>query len=87
MDKIRGFSTNVANYDPIGSTDRLCPPEAFRRGGNVAHYCHYENPGHACCQYDPCQRINEYNSAPTELIYVQVPLMCIKKLKCIRVLC
>lgn len=70
MEMIRGFSTNVANYDPVGSVHTACPETAFLKS-NVAHYCQFENPTHVCCQYDPCERIAIFNSAPTELVYTQ----------------
>ena len=38
---IRGFSTNVANYQPLGaSAEHMCPASAFAETG-----IHYENDG------------------------------------------
>jgi len=39
MGSIRGFSTNVANYDPTGTVG--CPPAAFTPGENVGHFCNW----------------------------------------------
>tara|TARA_B110001452_G_scaffold171935_1_gene143991 strand:- start:415 stop:2154 length:1740 start_codon:yes stop_codon:yes gene_type:complete len=69
----RGFSTNVANYNPLGLP---CPAEAFSRGETPAHYCRWVAPSAPCCtqQLGPCERtrLAEYNSGAGELMYAQL---------------
>jgi len=57
--KIRGFSTNVANYQPIGTQ---CPGVnwCMPNGGHT---------GDACCA-DPCRLEGSYNPCNNELNYV-----------------
>ena len=62
---LRGFATNVANYQPIGI---MCP---FQSSDNVRNdYClsgqHQSDP---CCA-DPCNLEASYNPANNELNYV-----------------
>jgi len=56
--KIRGFSTNVANYQPLGVP---CPSVGYCLNG--------QNQGAACCQ-DPCKLEGQYNPANNEMNYV-----------------
>jgi len=77
LDKIRGFTTNVANYQPLGE-GALCPAEAYERAGEMLHgavlgvadWCkkHVE---HACCTEDPCEVLGLGSGGSTELSYVQ----------------
>jgi len=60
--KMRGFATNVANYQPLGSV--LCPEPGFCRGG--------QNGKHACCQEDPCKLRADWNWGHNELNYIDV---------------
>lgn len=55
---LRGFSTNVANYQALG---KLCPRD---------HDCK-EDPDHDCCD-DPCGLIKQGNPANNELNYAQL---------------
>jgi cellulose 1,4-beta-cellobiosidase len=59
LPKIRGFATNVANYQPLGTP---CPS---------AGWClpHLGRTGDACCA-DSCGIVLEYNSANNEHNYV-----------------
>ena len=62
---LRGFATNVANYQPIGI---MCPFQSS--GGTRNDYClggqHQNDP---CCA-DPCKLQPQYNPANNELNYV-----------------
>ena len=62
---LRGFATNVANYQPIGI---MCPFQSS--GGTRNDYClggqHQNDP---CCA-DPCRLQPQYNPANNELNYV-----------------
>jgi cellulose 1,4-beta-cellobiosidase len=59
-DKLRGFSTNVANYQPLG---QACP---------TFDWClPSSHPGDACCE-DPCHLESQYNPGVQEHQYVQV---------------
>jgi cellulose 1,4-beta-cellobiosidase len=61
--KIRGFATNVANYQPIGI---MCPNVT----SNGQPYCLVQaNQGNACCS-DPCKLETQYNGCNNELNYV-----------------
>lgn len=55
---LRGFSTNVANYQPLGIQ---CPTQQWCL--NNAH------PTDPCCS-DPCKLLTQYNSANNERNYV-----------------
>lgn len=59
-DKIRGFSTNVANYNPVG---QKCP--------NVGTCRESASGKHPCCRTDPCKMASQYNAGHTEINYVQ----------------
>lgn len=69
FDKIRGFSTNVAGYQPLG---QMCPwepdsnAEPYRNG-----YClNHKHANSECCA-DPCSLLNQWDSAQNELNYAQ----------------
>jgi len=57
LGKIRGFSTNVANYQPLGVQ---CPQVGYCLNGQ-----HQSDP---CCA-DPCKLESQYNPANNELNY------------------
>lgn len=59
--KIRGFATNVANYQPLG---KMCPQ---------VDWClpHNNKLGDECCR-DPCKLTTQYNGCVNELNYVQL---------------
>ena len=64
---LRGFSTNVANYQPIGI---MCP---FQSSDGIRNdYClngqHQSDP---CCA-DPCALESQYNSGNNELNYANI---------------
>merc|ERR1712190_313879 len=66
MSKLRGFSTNVANYQALGS---LCPfePDQGSRNG----YClNGKHASDACCA-DPCKLLGQWNPGNNELNYAQ----------------
>jgi len=58
FNKIRGFSTNVANYQPLGIA---CPQVGWCLNG--------QHQNDACCA-DPCRLEGQYNPAQNELNYV-----------------
>jgi len=60
--KIRGFATNVANYQPLGS--KICTTPGTCRGGMGGN-----DP---CCQDDPCGLQTEWNWAHNEVNYIDV---------------
>lgn len=60
--KIRGFATNVANYQPIGEIK--CPAPGTCRG--------WQGNGEACCKDDPCGLRSNWNWAHNELNYVDL---------------
>jgi len=76
LDKIRGFSTNVANYQTLG-LEELCPAAAFAQAGQVVHgatqgvaeWC--KTNTHSCCDTDPCDVMNLGSGGATELSFVQ----------------
>jgi cellulose 1,4-beta-cellobiosidase len=64
-DKVRGFATNVANYQPIGT---LCP---WSGSGTRNDYClNGQHQSDACCA-DPCRLEGQWNDANNELNYAQ----------------
>jgi cellulose 1,4-beta-cellobiosidase len=68
MDKMQGFATNVANYQPIGI---MCPWTATQsptRNDYCLSGAHQSDP---CCA-DPCQLESQYNDGNNELNYAQV---------------
>merc|ERR1712216_915714 len=66
FDKMRGFSTNVAYYQPTGIQCPWQPDQGYRNG-----YClngkHQSDP---CCA-DPCRLEGQWNPANNELNYAQ----------------
>jgi cellulose 1,4-beta-cellobiosidase len=66
FDKMRGFSTNVANYQPLGIQCPWAPDQGYRNG-----YClngkHASDP---CCT-DPCKLEAQWNQGNNELNYAQ----------------
>lgn len=64
VDKIRGFATNVANYQALGVQCPWCPDQGTRNG-----YClngkHKNDP---CCA-DPCALLSQWNFGNNELNY------------------
>jgi len=60
--KLRGFATNVANYQAVGKI--LCPAPGTCRGTFGT-----DDP---CCQDDPCGLQNEWNWGHNELNYIDV---------------
>jgi len=66
LNKMRGFSTNVANYQPLGIQCPWAPDQGYRNG-----YClggkHASDP---CCA-DACKLESQYNPANNELNFAQ----------------
>jgi len=68
LDKVRGFSTNVAGYQPLGY---MCPwlpgnAQPYRNG-----YClNGRHSGEPCCE-DPCGLLSQYDPADSELNFAQ----------------
>ena len=60
-DKVRGFATNVANYQPLGNI--ICPEPGKCKG---------ETSNDPCCADDPCNLQKDWNWAHNELNYVDV---------------
>ncbi len=80
---IRGFSTNVANYQALG-LGSICPKEAFvgtgqkmfGTVGGIAEWCKKTpaeggGKGSKCCQTDPCSLLTLGSGGATELTYAQ----------------
>ena len=65
---IRGFATNVANYQPTGSV--ACPAN-IRNSGDIVKYCSLAGKGTPCCE-DACGLATQWNSAVTEINYVAI---------------
>ena len=66
-DKLRGFATNVANYQPLGE---MCPWSSQTPGRN--DYClNGQHQGESCCE-DPCRLESQWNGCNSELNYVQL---------------
>mmetsp|Transcript_6027 Transcript_6027/g.19335 ORF Transcript_6027/g.19335 Transcript_6027/m.19335 type:complete len:502 (+) Transcript_6027:78-1583(+) len=64
--KMRGFATNVANYQPLGA---LCPhqPDSGNRNG----YClNGRHRAEVCCE-DPCGLARQWSAGNNELNYAQ----------------
>jgi len=57
---IRGFSNNVANYQPIG----------IQCTGGTQWCLNNQHPSDPCCA-DPCRLLSQYNPANNEMNYVQ----------------
>ena len=62
LDALRGFATNVANYQPLGE---LCPEGLDCIDGDDAAR------QHACCA-DPCDSLGQWNRANNELNYARM---------------
>lgn len=64
FDKIRGFTTNVANYQPLG---KLCPwePDQGSRNG----YCLNGKHANDTCCADACKLLSQWNPGNNELNY------------------
>jgi len=62
-DYLRGFTTNVANYQPLGVP---CPVSAF--DDSMHNFC--ETSTDACCT-DPCGLVSQYSGGNSEYNYVQ----------------
>ena len=68
---LRGFSTNVANYNGVGEP---CPPEAFDGAMNAGRFCNHRlTRNHSCCAApnDDCRRVPRYSSGFAEIVYAQ----------------
>jgi cellulose 1,4-beta-cellobiosidase len=67
FNKIRGFATNVANYQPLGIMCPWAPDQGYRNA-----YClnkkHQEDP---CCA-DPCKLEAQWNDGNNEMNYAQM---------------
>jgi len=70
VDKMRGFATNVANYQPVGE---LCPhePDDGLRNG----YCLNGRHSDAACCADPCGLARDWSQGNNELNYAQALVM------------
>lgn len=73
---IRGFATNVANYQNLG----IACDYPFKSFDEIDDFCSYYNQylvgyckasDNECC-YDPCNLLAEYNPANNELNYIQL---------------
>jgi len=66
VEKMRGFATNVANYQPLGEK---CPhePDAKTRNG----YCLNNRHSSAECCADPCGLAKQWSAGNNELNYAQ----------------
>lgn len=71
--KMRGFATNVANYQPLGTPCPYEPDSGFRNG-----YClNGRHQGEACCD-DPCGLSTQWNPGNNEHNYAQDLVMAAK---------
>merc|ERR1740138_1516798 len=59
---LRGFATNVANYQAVGEI--VCPKPGTCRGG--------QGNGDPCCEVDPCKLQKDWNWAHNEINFVGV---------------
>ena len=65
--KLRGFATNVSNYQPLGS------PCAFTGSDyNAFVQTVKDHAGQDECGYDPCDLSSQYNAGNNELNFVQL---------------
>jgi len=63
---IRGFATNVANYQPLGIKCPWCPNDGYRND-----FClNGKHQDHPCCE-DPCGLLDQWNNGNNELNYAQ----------------
>eukprot|EP00406_Dinophysis_acuminata_P007019 CAMPEP_0179228902 /NCGR_PEP_ID=MMETSP0797-20121207/10060_1 /TAXON_ID=47934 /ORGANISM="Dinophysis acuminata, Strain DAEP01" /LENGTH=595 /DNA_ID=CAMNT_0020935959 /DNA_START=11 /DNA_END=1798 /DNA_ORIENTATION=- len=68
LEKIRGFTTNVAKYQPLGV---MCPWESHDSGTYQNGHCLAEQHADDPCCKDPCHLLGQYSPANNELNYVQ----------------
>jgi len=62
--KLRGFATNVANYQPLG---QMCP---WQGGNDRNDYClNNQNQDKSCCE-DACGLSSDWNGCHSEMNYV-----------------
>jgi len=66
MGKFRGFATNVANYQALGS---ICPFEPDQGSRNA--YCLNGKHAQDLCCADPCKLLGQWNPGNNELNYAQ----------------
>ena len=68
---VRGFATNVANYQPVGNA--VCKASVAFNSDDIFKYCSLEGKQNAdpCCA-DACGLAKEWNSGVTELNYVAI---------------
>lgn len=59
-DKLRGLSSNVANYQGVGTP---CPASAF--DDKMHNWCAGAGSGHACCE-DPCGLLAQWSAGNNE---------------------
>ena len=66
INSLRGFSTNVANYQPLG---KMCPWDGTDTRND---YClpDRQHQSDECC-YDPCRLETQWNDSHNEMNYVQ----------------
>jgi len=64
---LRGFSTNVANYQPVGS---MCPWSSTSSPTRNDYCLNGQHQSDACCA-DPCQLEAQWNPCNNELNYAQ----------------
>lgn len=67
-EKIRGFTTNTANYQILG---KGCNFKNATKYYDIINYCQTINKNNSCC-FDPCNFINQYNAANNEINYIQI---------------
>ena len=66
LDKLQGFATNTANYQPVGKACPWAPDDGLRNG-----YClSGAHQSDACCA-DPCELEGQYNPDNNEANFVQ----------------
>lgn len=66
FDKMRGFSVNVANYQPLGVQCPWVPDQGFRNG-----YCLNGKHASDLCCTDPCKLESQWNPANNVLNFAQ----------------
>jgi cellulose 1,4-beta-cellobiosidase len=67
FDKMRGFATNVANYQPLGIMCPWAPDQGYRNA-----YCLNNQHADAPCCADPCKLESQWNAGNNELNYAQM---------------
>lgn len=67
LQSLRGFSTNVANYQPLG---KMCP---WSGSATRNDYClpDQQHQSDECC-YDPCRLESQWNDSNNEMNYAQM---------------